>query len=110
MLPSKATSGATPLSTNASRRVERRAQPRKKTNFIATVMLGSDAIPCYIVNLSKSGACVRLFKLVRLPRGLTRLTCARFGRIGAEIVWQSGMDVGLKFIPTPAHTIPPELR
>jgi hypothetical protein len=89
------------LSADVAKRVdERRAHPRRKVNFVATVMLGCDAIPCYIVNLSKSGACVRLFKQIKLPRDFTTLTCARFGQIAAKVVWQNGAEVGLKFVPT----------
>jgi hypothetical protein len=99
-------SGAMSSSTQANPNVERRAQPRRPANFIATVTLGSDALPCYVVNLSKAGAMVRLFKPIRLPRGFTFLTCARFGRIRAELVWQIGAEIGFKFpAPGPASTI-----
>ena len=97
------------MDAEANKRVERRTHQRRNVNFVGIVMLGADAIPCHITNLSKSGACVRLHKSIRLPRGHTRLTCARFGRVSAEVVWQNGAYVGLKFVLTRARTSPPEV-
>jgi hypothetical protein len=91
------TGRATALSAGVTKRVQRRAHPRKNANFIGIVMLGGYAIPCSIVNLSISGAYVRLHKPIDLPRKLATLTCAHFGRTSAEVVWQNGMDVTLKF-------------
>ena len=90
------------MSTDGAERRELRVHARKKACLAGIVMLGGYAIPCTIVNLSKFGARVTLHKSITLPRRRTRLTCARFGRIAAEVVWQNGMDVGLKFAPTPA--------
>ena len=97
------------MSANAAKHTELRAHARKKACLAGIVMLGGYAIPCTIVNLSKSGACVTLHKSIRLPRRLTRLTCARFGRVSAEVVWQNGAYVGLKFVLTRARTSPPEV-
>src|SRR5689334_20429953 len=103
------TGRATALSADVTKRVQRRAHPRKYANFVGIVLLGGYAIPCSIVNLSISGACVKLHKSIGLPRKLTTLTGAHFGRISAEVVWRNGMDVSLKFGSKLAPGMPQDL-
>jgi hypothetical protein len=92
-------------------KLDRRGHGRKPVNILATLKRGSDIYSCHIVELSEAGARVRLASEFAVVEGMARLTAAELGEVEAEIVWQKGDLLGLRFTAAkkraagmPSHT------
>ena len=78
-------------------KLDRRGHGRKPVNILATLKRGNDIYSCHIVELSDAGARVRLASEFAVVEGTARLTAAEIGDMEAEIVWQKGDLLGLRF-------------
>lgn len=78
-------------------RPERRRHRRRQTSLVATVNYQRVLVPCIVVDVSRSGARVKLLEAGTLPRGAAVLECTRLGKFAAELVWQKGLFAGFKF-------------
>ena len=57
-----------------------------------------------ILDLSASGAMLRLKEPVAVPAGVT-VSAARFGTLRGRVVWQQHNVVGLRFSETPRQVV-----
>ena len=78
-------------------KLDRRGHGRKPVNILATLKRGNDFFSCHIVEISDAGARVRLASEFAVVEGMARLTAAEIGDLEAEIVWQKGDLLGLRF-------------
>jgi len=78
-------------------KLDRRGHGRKPANILATLKRGKDIFSCHIVELSEAGARIKLANEFAVVEGTARLTAAEIGDLEAEIVWQKGDTVGLRF-------------
>jgi hypothetical protein len=80
--------------------IERRASPRRKTRFKATVVYGAErsTINCMVRNLSESGACIKLDAPDDMPAQFHLIWLADRTVISAEAVWRSHGEMGVKFV------------
>ena len=78
-------------------KLDRRGHGRKPANILATLKCGGDMFSCHVVELSEAGARIRLAIETAVVSGAARLIAAELGDKEAEIVWQSGDLVGLRF-------------
>lgn len=80
--------------------VERRASPRRKTRFKATVVFGSDrdTLDCTVRDLSETGARLRLASPDNLPTRFHLIWAADRAVLEVEAVWQGGDELGVKFL------------
>ena len=77
--------------------VERRRHHRLDTMTVATLNCGRVFLPCVVTNVSRGGARVRLLEPADLPRDAIVLQSSRYGAMTAEVAWQLGLIVALKF-------------
>jgi PilZ domain-containing protein len=84
----------------SSARAERRRNRRRQTSLLATVNYARVLLPCFVVDVSRGGARIKLLEAGALPRGPAVLECARLGTLAAELVWQKGLFAGLQFAET----------
>ena len=79
--------------------VERRAHPRRKTRFKATIVHGEAlaTLPCLVVDLSDSGARIRTDLAHALPPAFHLIWHAERSVIEAEMIWHSGGELGVRF-------------
>ncbi|QUD89104.1 PilZ domain-containing protein [Phenylobacterium montanum] len=79
--------------------VDRRASPRRKTRFKATIVHGEDlaTLPCLVVDLSDSGARIRTEHAGSLPAAFYLIWHAERSVIEAEMIWRSGGELGVRF-------------
>jgi hypothetical protein len=82
-------------------KIDRRTRGRKWVNILATLTHGRNILSCAIIELSEGGARIRLTDESIVVQGQTRLAAAQLGDVAAEVVWQQGATVGLKFAPPP---------
>lgn len=78
-------------------KLDRRGHGRKPVNILATLKRGKEFHSCHIVELSDAGARIRLASEFAVVEGAARLAAAEIGELEAEIVWQKGVLVGLRF-------------
>ncbi|HEX4181493.1 MAG TPA: PilZ domain-containing protein [Caulobacteraceae bacterium] len=80
--------------------VERRASPRRKTRFKATVVYGAERTTanCVVKNLSDGGACIKLDATEDLPAQFHLIWIADRAVISAEAVWRSKGEMGVRFL------------
>ena len=65
---------------------------------VGTVNYGRMLIPCILMNLSRSGAQIRLLDNDdALPREPVTLEVRSIGLMSVNVVWQKGAFAGLKF-------------
>jgi len=81
--------------------LDRRGHGRQRVNLLATLSRGREIFSCHVVELSEGGARIALAQEVPLDRGKVRLDAAELGARDAEIVWQKGAEIGLRFTATP---------
>lgn len=77
---------------------ERRRHRRHAIRAVGTVNYGRMLIPCILMNLSRSGAQIRLLDNDNaLPREPVTLEVRSIGLMSVNVVWQKGAFAGLKF-------------
>ena len=77
---------------------ERRRHRRHAIRAVGTINYGRMLIPCILMNLSRSGAQIRLLDNEdKLPRDLVTLEVRSIGLMSVNVVWQRGAFAGLKF-------------
>ena len=77
---------------------ERRRHRRHAIRAVGTVNYGRMLIPCILMNLSRSGAQIRLLDNDdALPREPVTLEVRSIGLMSVNVVWQKGAFAGLKF-------------
>jgi hypothetical protein len=73
---------------------------RKRVLWKARIEIGGATHPCAVVDLSLGGA--RLHFAEPVEKGTkVRLILDRFGAFRAEVVWQKGRGVGMRFTDDP---------
>ena len=80
--------------------VERRASPRRKTRFKATIVHGPDraTASCVVRNLSETGACLKLDTPEEIPAQFHLIWLADRAVLAAEAVWRGSGEIGVKFL------------
>ena len=80
--------------------IERRATPRRKTRFKATIVHGEDraTTACMVVNLSDGGACLKVGDPISLPAGFHLIWAADQAVLKAEAVWRGNGEIGVRFV------------
>lgn len=77
---------------------ERRRHRRHAIRAVGTVNYGRMLIPCILMDLSRSGAQIRLIdNETSLPREPVTLEVRSIGLVTVNVVWQKGAFAGLKF-------------
>jgi hypothetical protein len=77
---------------------ERRRHRRHAIRAVGTINHGRMLIPCILMNLSRSGAQIRLLDNEHaLPREVVMLDVRGIGLLSVNVVWQKGAFAGLKF-------------
>jgi hypothetical protein len=77
-----------------------RRNVRKRVLWAAKLAYGSRRFDCVVVDLSLGGA--RIYLAQPLGTGeLVTLALDRMGPLRAEIVWQEGHSIGLRFVDAP---------
>lgn len=77
-----------------------RTAERVRVNWHAVIMLDSrpDPLSCAVLDISTKGARISLREAVRLPN-TSKLRFVRKGEtFVADVAWQLGFDVGLRFL------------
>jgi hypothetical protein len=87
-------------------KLDRRRHGRKVVSYLATLAFGRDILSCYVLDFSDGGARVALRDSRTVVRGAARLSCSAFGDFPAEVVWQKGALVGLRFENAPSELRP----
>lgn len=79
--------------------IERRASPRRKTRFKATIVHGADltTLSCLVLDLSDHGARIRTEQADLLPPAFYLIWHAERSVIEAEMIWRSGGELGVRF-------------
>jgi hypothetical protein len=80
--------------------IERRASPRRKTRFKATIVHGDERVttPCMVVNLSETGACLKVGDPISLPADFHLIWAADQAVLKAEAVWRGNGEMGVRFV------------
>lgn len=78
-------------------KLDRRGYGRKPANFLATLKSGGQMFSCHIVEVSEAGARIRLAMETAVVSGPGRLISPDIGDKEAEVVWQNGDLVGVRF-------------
>ena len=87
---------------------ERRRHSRTRTSYVATVNFGPLLLPCFISDLSESGARIQLLEPAALPAGPAVLESALLGKAPVHLVWQKGLFAGLRYTVLPATRDTPD--
>ncbi len=80
----------------------RRAHPRFTVVWTGRIVAASRALDCVVLNISASGAKLRVFESLELPQRFT-LIVDRFGDFPAELVWRDRRSAGVRFVGDPAQ-------
>jgi hypothetical protein len=80
--------------------IERRVSPRRKTRFKATIVHGDERVTtaCMVVNLSETGACLKLSDPIELPADFHLIWAADQAVFRAEAVWRGNGEMGVRFL------------
>jgi len=80
--------------------IERRASPRRKTRFKATIVYGEDRLTanCVVRDLSETGARLKLDMPDDLPTNFHLIWVADRAVLEVESVWRSHGEIGVKFL------------
>lgn len=81
---------------------DRRRAKRAGVAWPAILKHGHRVWSCTIVNLSKTGAQLRLIGSVP-PKASVQLVCDRFGTLAGVVVWHRGEHAGLEFRAAPGE-------
>lgn len=76
--------------------IERRLEPRSPTDGRALVVAPAVEHTCRLVDQSRSGLRIRLDRQISLPREVFIVDVPTGIATPVQIVWQKGMDAGLK--------------
>ena len=87
---------------------DRRRHSRTRTSYVATVNFGAVLLPCFISDLSESGARIQLLEPAALPAGPAVLESTLLGKAPVHLVWQKGLFAGLRYTVLPATRETPE--
>ena len=77
---------------------DRRFEPRSPANVRAVVVAPGFELPCLLVDQSGQGGRIRLDRNLVLPRVVVVIDIAQGVAIEAQVVWQKGLEAGLKRI------------
>lgn len=80
----------------------RRCHPRFTVVWTGRIVAASRALDCVILNISASGAKLRVFESMELPQRFT-LIVDRFGDFPAELVWRDRRSAGVRFVGDPSQ-------
>ena len=82
--------------------VERRAIPRRKTRFKATVVYGAErsTASCVVRDLSETGARLKVDLASDIPTRFHLIWVAARAVVHVEAVWRSRGEIGVTFIST----------
>ena len=75
----------------------RREHVRKTVFLTAKLSACGQSVTCEIVNISSGGARLNMSRQVAFDTGIT-LNIGPFGEFVGEVVWQNGMEVGVRFL------------
>ena len=64
------------------------------------VFRGTDLLNCYFRDVTQTGARLRLEKVVQLPPNFPLRFLSEGRTEVAELLWQNGHSVGVRFMPT----------
>ncbi len=80
--------------------IERRASPRRKTRFKATIVYGEERLTanCVVRDLSETGARLKLELPGELPTNFHLIWVADRAVLEVEAVWRSQDEIGVKFL------------
>lgn len=76
--------------------IERRLEPRSPANGRALLVAHAVEHTCRLVDQSRSGLRIRLDRQISLPPQLHIVDIALGVATPVQVVWQKGMDAGLK--------------
>jgi PilZ domain len=83
---------------------EQRRHIRKRVLWTARLDTAEGSYSCIIMNVSRSGAKIRLPSPVMISsRQPVELVLEAFGELAAEIVWQRGDKMGIHFTADPTQ-------
>lgn len=80
----------------------RRNHPRFTVVWTGRIVAASRVLDCVILNISASGAKLRVFESMELPQRFT-LIVDRFGDFPTELVWRDRRSAGVRFVGDPAQ-------
>ena len=80
----------------------RRAHPRFTVVWTGRIVAASRVLDCVVLNISASGAKLRVFETMELPQRFT-LIVDRFGDFPAELVWRDRRSAGVRFVGDPTQ-------
>ena len=80
----------------------RRNHPRFTVVWTGRIVATSRVLDCVILNISASGAKLRVFESMELPQRFT-LIVDRFGDFPAELVWRDRRSAGVRFVGDPSQ-------
>lgn len=82
--------------------LERRASPRRKTRFKATIVYGAErsTANCIVRDLSETGARLKLDLASELPTRFHLIWVAARAVVHVEAVWRSQDEMGVTFLST----------
>ncbi|MBW8304382.1 MAG: PilZ domain-containing protein [Brevundimonas sp.] len=75
---------------------DRRLEPRSPANARGVVVAPGLELACLIVDLSNSGARLRLDRNLALPGRIVIVDIAQATAVEAEVVWRKGQEAGVK--------------
>lgn len=75
----------------------RRVSPRRALVRVGVLELGKQIFNCAIVDLSRAGAKVRVFRELRAQPEHATLHLKGIGRLTADVAWMRGNEIGLNF-------------
>ncbi len=79
-----------------SRPDDRRLEPRSPARARGVVVAPGLELPCLIVDLSNTGARLRLDRNLALPNRILLVDMAGATAVEAEVVWRKGQEAGVK--------------
>jgi hypothetical protein len=81
---------------------EQRRHIRKRVLWAAQLETGGTSCECFILNVSRSGAKLRLAApMIIAPHQPVTLAMAQYGTLHGEAVWQRANKVGIRFNADP---------
>ena len=81
---------------------EQRRHIRKRVLWKAELETNGMTCECFILNVSRSGAKVRLgAPMIVAPHQTVTLNFPQYGTLEAEVVWQRADKLGMRFNPEP---------
>ena len=80
--------------------IERRASPRRKTRFKATIVFGAErsTTTCVVKDLSDHGARLKFDLVDEVPTSFHLIWVAERAVLEVEAVWRSNGEMGVRFL------------